>query len=187
LLLLLACACGGPRAQDPTTLIALPDAGASPTNLTPAAPLTGARMPPPFHLESKHVDKKTQELPAKCRSLLHDTKTTMASIAQACSLKIEGAPLSGQQDPTQGSPSFDLKGTRGQCYRIAAIASQSVKALVVTLMDAEGAIVAEYHTDDLVPVVLPEESLCFKDDATLKVSASVGAGRGAFVVQALKE
>jgi hypothetical protein len=184
--LLFVAACGGPKAQDPTTLIATPDAAATTVATVPPA-LTGARMPPPFHLDSKHIDKKAQEIPAKCRALSHDPKVTMATIAQACGLKAEGNVLNGQQQPTQDSPSIDLKGAKGQCYRIAAIAQPAVKSLVVTLMDQEGAIAAEYHTDDITPVAMPEESLCFKDDAVLKMSASVGSGSGAFSVQALKE
>jgi len=182
-LLFVLISCGGPHAQDPTTLLLTQDAMPPPT--VTASTLTGARAVPPFHLESKHVERKPQQLSAVCRAQIHDAKTTVATIAQACALKVEGSPWSGKQDPTQASATFDFRGAKDQCYRIAA--TTTARAFVLTLMDAEGAIAAEYHTDDVAPVVLPEESLCFKDDATLRISASIGMGSGAFVVQAYKE
>lgn len=116
-----------------------------------------------------------------------EPKAALGTIATACKLKAEGAPFSAQQDAAAQAQSFDLKGSKGQCYRVAATTGAGVRTLVVTLMDVEGAIAAEYHTDDIATAIVPEEALCFKDDATLKVSASVGAGSGAFAVQILKE
>lgn len=179
--------CGGGPAKDPTTAVPLPEAGAP---VVVGTPLTGERTAPPFHLESKHVDKKPQGNPvchATEKSRAADPKATLGAIATACKLKADTAAFSGTQESTAASQSFDLKGAKGQCYRVAATTAAGVKSLVVTLMDAEGAIAAEYHTDEIAVAIAPEESLCFKDDATLKVSASVGSGSGAFAVQILKE
>jgi hypothetical protein len=186
--LLVACG-GGGHPEVPNGVNLLPEAGASATAVQ-GTPLTGARNPPPFALGSKHVDKKAQGSPA-CHATEHaaqkDPKAALGAIATACKVKPEGAPFTGQQDSTAASQSFDLKGAKGQCYRVAATTGSGVKGLVVTLLDAEGAIAAEYHTDDIATAITPEEALCFKDDATLKVSASVGAGSGAFAIQIMKE
>jgi hypothetical protein len=184
--LLLVGACGG-HAQDPTTVVTLPEAGAPAVTGTP---LTGARTPPPFSLGSRHIDKKSQGSPA-CHAAEHapqtDPKAALGTLVNACKLKADAAPFVAQQDATAPAQSFDLKGAKGQCYRVAATTGTGVRALVVTLMDAEGAIAAEYHTDEIATAITPEEALCFKDDATLKVSASIGAGGGSFAVQILKE
>jgi hypothetical protein len=186
---LIAACGGGGHPEVPIGTNLLPEAGAS-TTAAQGTPLTGARTPPPFALGSKHVDKKSQASPA-CHATEHspqkDPKAALGAIATACKVKAEGAPFTGQQDSVAVAQSFDLKGAKGQCYRVAAATGSGVKGLVVTLMDAEGAIAAEYHTDDIATAVAPEEALCFKDDATLKVSASVGAGSGAFAVQIMKE
>jgi len=186
LLLLGACG-GGGTPHDPTTIVALPEAGAP---VVTGTPLTGERTAPPFHLESKHVEKKAQGN-AACHATEHtraaDPKAALGTIAAACKLKPEAPPFAAQQESTAPSTSFDLKGAKGQCYRVAATTASGVRALVITLMDAEGAIAAEYHTDEIAVALAPEEALCFKDEATLKVSASVGAGSGAFAVQILKE
>lgn len=187
--LVLAGCGGGGHPEVPNGNVILPEAGTTAT-AAQGTPLTGARTPPPFALASKHVEKKSQGSPA-CHQTGHspqkDPKAALGAIATACKVKADGAPFMGQQDSTAASQSFDLKGAKGQCYRVAAATGSGVKSLVVTLMDAEGAIAAEYHTDDIATAITPEESLCFKDDATLKVSASVGAGSGAFAVQIMKE
>src|SRR5205814_215767 len=78
-----------------------------------------------------------------------DPGAALGAIATACKVKADGAPFTGKQDSTATSQTFDLKGAKGQCYRVAATTGAGVKGLVVTLMDAEGAIAAEYHTDDI--------------------------------------
>lgn len=178
---------GGGQAHDPTTVVTLPEAGAP---VVTGTPLTGERTPPPFHLESKHVDRKAQGSPqchATEKSRAADPKAALVAIATACKLKPDAAPFTSTQESTAASQSFDLKGAKGQCYRVAATTAAGVRSLVITLQDAEGAIAAEYHTDEISVAVPPEEALCFKDDATLKVSASVGTGSGAFAVQVFKE
>ncbi len=188
-LLVFCGACGGGHPQDPTTLVTLPEGG-PPATTNAGTPLTGARTPPPFALGSRHIERKSAGSPA-CHASQNkpqtDPKAALGTLATACKLKAEGAPFSAQQTADAQAQSFDLKGTKGQCYRVAATTGSGVRTLVVTLMDVEGAIAAEYHTDDIATAIAPEEALCFKDDATLKVSTSVGAGSGSFAVQILKE
>jgi hypothetical protein len=60
------------------------------------------------------------------------------------------------------------------------VAGSNVKSLVAVVADAEGAEIAEYHTDEVTPYIAPEEALCFTDDSDAQVTVSVGIGDGPY-------
>lgn len=186
-------ACGGGHAKIPSRLLAQGDAGASAVALPPSTALEGARFPPPLQLGSRHVERRPLATSEPCRAAARgpvaDAAQTLDALVRACaaSLKPAAAPLVGQQDSTAAAGSAPLRADKGKCYRVLAAASSGVKSLVVQLVDADGAVAAEYHSDDLAPTIVPAESVCFKDDQAARVTASVGAGVGTFAVKVLAD
>jgi hypothetical protein len=57
-----------------------------------------------------------------------------------------------------------------------------VKSVVAVVADADGAEIAEYHTDDVTPFIAPDEAICFDDDADAQVTVSVGIGDGSYAL-----
>ena len=189
----LAIACGG-GPKDPSSLLAVPiDAAAPVVALPTSTALEGARTPPPLQLGSKHAERKPQAASDACRAATRapnaDASKGLDAVVRACAagLKPAASALAGQQDPNAQAQSVAFKAEKGKCYRVAAAAATGVKGLVVELVDADGAIAGEWHTDDVASGVAPVESVCFKDDQAARVTASVGLGAGAFAVQVLAE
>jgi predicted small lipoprotein YifL len=187
---LTGCGPGGPK--DPSLLLAPPDAAAPVAVIPTSTALEGARLPPPLQLGSKHAERKPQTPSDACRAAARGPVTDAArgldAVVRACAGGLKpAAVLSGSQDPTATAQSAPVKLEKGKCYRVAAAVGTGVKGLVVELVDADGAVAAEYHTDDVLPAVAPSESVCFKGDQAGRVTASVGAGSGPFAVQVLVE
>jgi len=184
--LVLAC---GP-AKSPTTTVK--DAGAAdakPAQVVSTLP-TDVRSPPPFHLGSKHATVTEHLDWAACHAMFHpsgDPAKAVLALGAACAgathMHALGAPMTGSQSAISSPPSsYSFHARAGRCYRIYGVAGSGVKSLVAVVSDADGAEIGELHTDDVSPFFAPDSAMCFKDDADVKIAASVGIGDGPYAL-----
>jgi hypothetical protein len=184
--------CGGPSGSK--TPVAQPsDAGADaalPVHVVSTLP-TDVKNPPPFNLGSKHAQRREHTEWRACRASFHptgDPTKAVAALATACSsaTKMHAAnapPMGGTQNAISSQPiTYKFHGAAKHCYRLYAAVDSKVKSLVAVVADAEGAEIAEYHTDEVTPFIAPDEALCFSDDSDAQVTVSVGIGDGAYAV-----
>ena len=192
LFLLLLGACGGPSSKVPTTAPA--DAGAEaaplPSHLVSTLP-TDVKSPPPFNLGSKHAQRRAHDEWSACHANFHpsgDPTKAVDALGQACAgatqMHAGAAPvMSGTQSAISSPPiTYRFHGQAKHCYRLYGVAGAAVKSLVAVVTDADGASIAEYHTDDVSSAIAPDEALCFVDDADAQVTVSVGIGDGAYAL-----
>jgi hypothetical protein len=184
-------ACGGPSTKVPTTTAG--DAGADaslPTHLVSTLP-TDVKNPPPFNLGSKHAVVKAHADWGDCHAAFHpmgDPAKAVDALANGCAAvtQMRGAAsalMSGSQNATSSQPTaYKFRGQAKHCYRLYGVAGASVKSLVAVVTDADGAEIAEYHTDDVTPYIAPDEAMCFTDDADAQVVVSVGIGDGPYAL-----
>lgn len=192
LVLVSGAGCGGPSSKVPTTNAPVDggvEAAVIPSHLVSTLP-TDVRNPPPFNLGSKHVKRKEHPEWNACHVAFHattDPAKAVDALATGCAsvtqLRAVGSPMSGTQNAVSSQPiTYKLHGQANHCYRIYGIAGSSVKSLVAVVADSDGAEIAEYHTDDLSPVIAPDEALCFSDDNDTQITVSVGIGDGPYVL-----
>lgn len=152
---------------------------------------TDVKNPPPFNLGSKHAQRREHTEWGACRASFHptgDPTKAVSALATACSsaTKMHAAnapPMSGTQNAISSQPiTYKFHGAAKHCYRVYAAVDGKVKSLVAVVADAEGAEIAEYHTDEVTPFIAPDEALCFSDDSDAQITVSVGIGDGAYAV-----
>jgi len=191
LVLLVLAGCGGPSSKVPVVATGT-DAGtdaALPMHLVSTLP-TDVKMPPPFNLGSKHASVKPHTDWAACHQGFHpagDTAKAVDALATGCAgvtqMRPVGSAMTGTQNAVSSQPmTYKFHGQAKHCYRLYGVASSSVKSLVAVVADSDGAEIAEYHTDDVSPVIAPDEAMCFADDADAQVTVSVGIGDGAYAL-----
>jgi hypothetical protein len=114
-----------------------------------------------------------------------DAAKTLDALTTACAptSKVKpGAPISGNGNATTPAAASKFHMDAGHCYRVYGAAVASVKGFVITIMDADGLNVAEYHADAVAPFIAPDEALCSDKAEDLTVLVAVGAGDGAYAV-----
>jgi hypothetical protein len=190
----LAAACGGPSSKVPTTTTsdAGVEAAALPTHLVSTLP-TDVKSPPPFNLGSKHAQRREHADWGACHNAFKpatgaDASKAVDALATGCAsvTQMHGgiAPtMTGTQNAVSSQPAaYKFHGQAKHCYRVYGVAGSSVKSLVAVIADADGAQIAEYHTDDVTPFIAPDEALCFNDDADAQITVSVGIGDGPYAL-----
>ena len=192
----LVVACGGPGSKTPTTATgdAGADAAAQPAHLVSTLP-TDVRNPPPFHLESKHAQRKDHPDWAACHASFvpsGDAAKAVVALGNACGgatkMRAVSAPMSGTQNATSSQAvTYPFHARARHCYRLYAVAGTGVKSLVAVVTDESGAQIAEYHTDDVTPFIAPDEAMCFTDDTNAKITVSVGIGDGPYALSLWSE
>jgi hypothetical protein len=187
----LTLACGGPGSKTPVTEPS--DAGADvglPVHVVSTLP-TDVKNPPPFNLGSKHAQTRAHNEWGACHASFHptgDPGKAVLALATACAsaTKMHAAnapPMAGTQNAVSSPPiTYKFHGSAKHCYRVYVATDSKVKSLVAVVADAEGAEIAEYHTDEVTPVIAPDEALCFSDDSDAQITVSVGIGDGAYAV-----
>lgn len=193
---LLLVACGGPGSKTPTTT---PDAGADANAGLPAHVIstlpTDVRNPPPFALGSKHAKRTDHPEWGACHAAFKvagDPAKAVDALGNACAsatkTKAIGAAMTGTQNATSSMPiTYKFHGQAKKCYRLYGVASAGVKSLVAVVTDADGAEIAQYHTDDVTPFIAPDEAMCFGDDADAQIAVSVGIGDGPYALSVWSE
>lgn len=88
----------------------------------------------------------------------------------------------GSGNATTPAASSRFHAEAGRCYRVYGAAGSGIQGFVVTLMDADGASVAEYHADAVSPFIAPEEALCAEKAEDLTILVAVGSGDGKYAV-----
>lgn len=166
----------------------MPDAG-PPTPLATSSALPDVKLPPPLRLNSKHVARKPMPAWAGCGASsksVGDAAKSLDALTAACAVSSKvrptGAPILGSGSATTPAASSKLHLDAGRCYRVYGAAGAGVKSFVVTIMDTDGANVAEYHADAVSPFIAPDEALCAEKAEDLTVLVAVGAGDGAYAV-----
>ena len=194
---LLLVACGGPGSKTPTTNTS--DAGADANAGLPAHVIstlpTDVRNPPPFALGSKHAQRKDHPEWGACHATFKvagDPAKAVDALGGACAsatkTKSIGAAMTGTQNATASQPvTYKFHGQAKKCYRLYGIAGTGVKSLVAVITDADGAEIAQYHTDDVTPFIAPDEAMCFADDADAQIAVSVGIGDGPYALSVWSE
>lgn len=184
----LAFACGGHEPPPKAVTTAVPDAG-PPAPLATSSALPDAKLPPPLRLNSKRVARKPMPAWGGCEAsvkALSDAAKSLDALSSACAasskVRPAGAPILGSGSATTPATPSKLHLDAGHCYRVYGAASSAVKGFVVTIMDADGANVAEYHADSVSPFIAPDEALCAEKAEDLTVLIAVGAGDGAYAV-----
>ena len=190
-------ACGGPASKTPTTNAG--DAGTDANAGLPAHVIstlpTDVRNPPPFALGSKHAQKKDHPEWAACHAAFKvagDPAKAVDALGNACGAATKtraiGAPMTGTQNATSSQPStYKFHGQAKKCYRLYGVAGAGVKSLVAVVTDADGAEIAQYHTDDVTPFIAPDEAMCFTDEADAQILVSVGIGDGPYALSVWSE
>ncbi len=198
-LVLALVACGGPSSKTPTTT-AQTDAGvdaAIPAHVISTLP-TDVKNPPPFALGSKHAQRKEHPDWAACHAAFKpnlvggDPAKAVDALGTACAsatkTKSIGAAFTGTQNAISSQPiTYKFHGQAKHCYRLYGVTGGSVKSLVVVVTDADGAEIAQYHTDDVAPFIAPDEAMCFSDDADAQITVSVGIGDGPYALSLWSE
>jgi hypothetical protein len=191
----LVLACGGPGSKIPTTST---DGGAAdaalPTHLVSTLP-TDVKNPPPFALASKHTQRKEHADWAACHLSFHpagDPNKAVDALGSACASATKthsaGAAMSGTQNAISSQPIvYKFHGQAKHCYRLYGVTGGTVKSLVAVITDAEGMAIAEYHTDDVSPIIAPDEAMCFVDDTDTTIAVSVGIGDGPYALSMWSE
>jgi len=190
-------ACGGPGSKTPTTNVS--DAGTDaqaglPAHVISTLP-TDVRNPPPFALGSKHAQKKEHVEWGACHAAFKvagDPAKAVDALGNACAAatrtKSIGAAMTGTQNATSSPPiTYKFHGQAKKCYRLYGVAGPGVKSLVAVVTDAEGAEIAQYHTDDVTTFIAPDEAMCFADDADAQIIVSVGIGDGPYALSVWSE
>jgi hypothetical protein len=195
--LLLLVACGGPGSKIPTTNSG--DAGADASSALPAHVIstlpTDVRNPPPFALGSKHAQRKEHAEWGACHAAFKvagDPAKAIDALAKGCAAATKtsatGATMTGTQNATSSPPiTYKFHGQAKKCYRLYGVAGAGVKSLVAIVTDADGAEIANYHTDDVSPFIAPDEAMCFADDADAQILVSVGIGDGPYALSVWAE
>jgi hypothetical protein len=182
-----ACGANGPA---PKTIqpAASADGGATTVALTVSSALPEAKLPPPLRLNSKRVARKPMPAWAGCAAAskpVGDAAKSLDALTNVCAAgsKVRpGSPISGSGNATTPAASSRFHAEAGRCYRVYGAASAGVKGFIVTIMDADGANVAEYHADSVSPFIAPDEALCAEKAEDLTVLVAVGAGDGGYAV-----
>ncbi len=189
-------ACGGPSSKTPTTTTTS-DAGvdaALPAHVISTLP-TDVRNPPPFALGSKHAQRKEHPEWAACHATFKpsgDPTKAVDALGNACAsatkTKAIGPAFTGTQNAMSSQPvTYKFHGQAKHCYRLYGVAGSNVKSLVAVVTDADGAEIAQYHTDDVTPFIAPDEAMCFVDDADAQIAVSVGIGDGPYALSLWSE
>src|SRR5258705_30614 len=91
------------------------------------------------------------------------SRSALVSLMVAASkTELAGAAMNGTQDAKASQPiTYKFHGQAKKCSRVYGVASTGVKSLVAVVTDAEGAEIAQYHTDDVTPFIAPDEAMCF--------------------------
>ena len=117
-----------------------------------------------------------------------DMAAEVTKMAQGCAavtkMHATGEVWKGSQAATSPAQKFKLKVQAKHCYRVYGAAAASITDLDVLVKDSEDAVAGEDSTDDPTPVVLEDGAVCFKQDDDATIVVSVGAGEGAYAVQA---
>ncbi len=171
---------------------------ALPQHLVSTLP-TDVRNPPPFALGSKHAQVRAHADWTACHAALKtpglgwgDPAKALDALGQACAgvtkMHAQGAPMTGSQNATSSQPVvYKFHGQAKKCYRVYGAAGPNVKSLVAVVADASGAEIAEYHTDEVSPLIAPDEAMCFSDDADAQITVSVGIGDGPYALSVWSE
>jgi hypothetical protein len=189
-LALTSVACGGPGSKTP--VVTASDAGADvelPAHVVSTLP-TDVKNPPPFNLGSKHAQKRTHGEWGACHAAFHvsgDPAKAVDTLATGCAaatkMRASGPAMTGTQNAISSQPiTYKFHGQAKHCYRVYGATGTSVKSLVAVVADAEGAEIAEYHTDEVTPFIAPDEALCFGDDSDAQITVSVGIGDGPYAL-----
>jgi len=141
---------------------------------------------------SKRADRMTNPAWSACHSSYKpasaDLGAEVAKMAQGCAAVTKMHPVSevwkGSQAATSPAQKFKLKVAGKHCYRVYGAGAATITDLDVLVKDSEDAVAGEDSTDDPTPVVLEDGAVCFKQDDEATVVVSVGAGEGAYAVQA---
>jgi hypothetical protein len=167
----------------------------------PAAP-AGAAAPNPEAVDtaliyggsagSKRADRMTNPAWSACHSSYKaataDLGAEVTKMAQGCAAVTKMHPAAdlwkGSQAATSPAQKFKLKVMAKHCYRVYGAAAAGISDLDVLVKDSDDAVAGEDSTDDPTPVVLEDGAVCFKQDDEATVVVSVGAGEGAYAVQA---
>ena len=181
-------ACGGHEPPPKSLPTAGADAG-PPVPLTTSSALPEAKMPPPLRLNSKRVARRPMPAWAGCAAAakaVGDAAKSLDALTTACAasskVRPAGAHILGSGNATTPAAASKFHTDAGHCYRVYGAAVAGVHGFVVTLMDADGLSVAEYHADAVSPFIAPEEALCSEKAEDLTVLVAVGAGDGAYAV-----
>lgn len=186
--LLSAAACGAHEPTPKNAKAAAVDAGQS-VPLVVSSALPEAKLPPPLNLYSKRVIRTPRPAWGGCAAATRpvaDAVKSLDALTSACeaSSKVRpgGAPIVGSGNATTPAASARFHADAGRCYRVYGAAGSGVQGFVVTLMDAAGASVAEYHADAVSPFIAPDEALCAEKAEDLTVLVAVGSGEGKYAV-----
>jgi hypothetical protein len=72
---------------------------------------------------------------------------------------------------------------RGECYRVFAVAENTVVDLDVSVLSSHGIAVAADHGEDAWPIVQPDRPFCPLDDDTFSVEVTARRGNGRFAAE----
>jgi hypothetical protein len=98
---------------------------------------------------------------------------------------VNGMKLLGtviEAEATEGFAETRVNATLGQCLRIFAVADAAVRALMVEVRDAHGAIVAADHNNDRWPILNPDGPFCITEAGELTVRVRARGARGKFAM-----
>lgn len=191
----LAIACGGPGSKTPTSPS---DGGADvaslPTHVISTLP-ADVKNPPPFNLGSKHAQTRAHTEWEACHAAFHPTGDPAKAVdvlgiacAAATKARAMGAAMTGTQNAISSAPiTYKFHGQAKHCYRLYGVTGGTIKSLVAVVTDADGAEIAQYHTDDVAPFIAPDEAMCFVDDADAQIAVSVGLGEGPYALSVWSE
>jgi hypothetical protein len=94
-----------------------------------------------------------------------------------------GDAFEGSVTPGGKPGTHSMHARKGACYRIFAIAEDSVRDLDVTVRSSRDSRLATDNTDDAWPIVEPERPFCTFADDTFTVELSSGAGAGRYAAE----
>ncbi len=95
-------------------------------------------------------------------------------------------PMVGQLALGQTHKEHRFVAEAGECYRVFAVASNSVKNLDVTVRSLRGSRLASDHSEDNWPIVDPDRPFCTFESDTFVLEFSSPAGAGRFAAQVWK-
>ncbi len=102
--------------------------------------------------------------------------------------RVSKKPVEGEVVEGGNPVTMPLEAKRGSCYRIFAVAEESVTDLDVVVRSSRGVAIAQDHGEDRWPIVQPDRPFCplENDTMTIELTARHGKGRAAAEVWMLR-
>jgi hypothetical protein len=146
-----------------------------------------AVMPPPGVLGSKKAKRRHDVQLTGCaiasRAAARDPADAVKRIGEGCAAASRMKPAStifgGQQGERDPHQEHRFHAEANHCYRVYAVAEETVRDLVVVLRDSSGDVVAEAPA----PAVPEDGAVCFTSSDDVAIGVGVGSGKGAWAAQ----